>query len=724
MERTQEQAFGDHIRQSGVSSIVTAIRGYSYEVARTWTDPIDLLFIDANHEYESVRRDFEQWTPFVRVGGIVALHDVSATWPGPMRVRDEKLQPPLFGPFSQVDSLAWAVKTAKPMNLSGNLYDREFQKLNRAGSLRSANVVVPLIMEMVSPGSVVDVGCSVGAWLSSFAAAGVRDVLGLEGTPPDPELAEIEPSLIQVRDLSQPFQVDRKFDLALSLEVAEHLPEESAAGFIESLTRLAPVILFSAAVPGQTGVGHVNEQWPTYWASHFSRWGYQVFDCLRDRIWRDLRVEWWYRQNLLLFVREDVRANYPRLDCSSSAALDRKLPAVFRDREENLLLGDRFTQVSVTAGIASNGGPERLTACLRSIADSGFADEIVVCLDPWAPDGSREAALAFTKHVYEIESKGYFESAQPLLAAHCPGEYLLRLDDDESLAGTWERDSFDGLARRNSFTHFGLYRRWMIPGNLFIANPPWFPDVQWRLFRNDPRLIVWPGKIHDHMRFSGPGVVLTDRWIEHWNLVCSSRPEREMKCERCRSLRPEFHLSYCYLYEEEDIQTLPADEAGLRCAILATAGSMTKPEPPVYRSGELVDFRSGGNSLKYACQGWSGQEPWGTWTQAAEAELFFLLDEPFEAAAMLTACVRAFVLPPLHPSIRVEVECNGELIAVWTLDRMDDVEQSVTIPAAVIGNQRSLRLSFRIYHPASPYGCGYSADRRLLGMGVSTLSLG
>jgi predicted O-methyltransferase YrrM len=111
MERTQKQAFSDHLEQSGLSPIVQAIRGYSFEIIRTWTLPIDLLFIDANHEYDSVHRDFEQWKPFVRAGGVVALHDASPAWPGPTRVRDENLQPPMFGTFSQVDSLAWAVKT-------------------------------------------------------------------------------------------------------------------------------------------------------------------------------------------------------------------------------------------------------------------------------------------------------------------------------------------------------------------------------------------------------------------------------------------------------------------------------------------------------------------------------------------------------------------------------------------------------------------------------------
>jgi len=112
MDRTLEQAFSDHMRQSGLSSIAEAVRGYSFEIVQTWTIPIDFLFIDANHEYESVNRDFEQWEPFLKIGGIVALHDVSASWPGPTRVRDERFKLPKFDAYSQTDSLAWAIKIA------------------------------------------------------------------------------------------------------------------------------------------------------------------------------------------------------------------------------------------------------------------------------------------------------------------------------------------------------------------------------------------------------------------------------------------------------------------------------------------------------------------------------------------------------------------------------------------------------------------------------------
>ena len=70
------------------------------------------------------------------------------------------------------------------------------------------------------------------------------------------------------------------------LEVAEHIPPECADIFVESLTwGLAPVIMFSAAVPGQGGTLHLNEQWPAYWASKFAQHGYVLIDCLRPQLW-------------------------------------------------------------------------------------------------------------------------------------------------------------------------------------------------------------------------------------------------------------------------------------------------------------------------------------------------------------------------------------------------------------------------------------------------------
>jgi hypothetical protein len=113
---------------------------------------------------------------------------------------------------------------------------------------------------------------------------------------------EIPRERFLAQDLTQPLKLERSFDLAVSLEVAEHLPAESAAMFIDGLAALASLVLFSAAAPFQGGQHHVNEQWPGYWVGRFAARGYVPIDCLRRHLWEDERVEWWYAQNLLLFA--------------------------------------------------------------------------------------------------------------------------------------------------------------------------------------------------------------------------------------------------------------------------------------------------------------------------------------------------------------------------------------------------------------------------------------
>ena len=108
--------------------------------------------------------------------------------------------------------------------------------------------------------------------------------------------------------------LSKPFELAQSLEVAEHLDHIFAANFVKLLTSLADVVLFSAAIPYQGGVCHINEQPPAYWAELFAKQGYVCLDFLRPSIWGDESVLWWYRQNLLVFVHKDRQAQlFPTL---------------------------------------------------------------------------------------------------------------------------------------------------------------------------------------------------------------------------------------------------------------------------------------------------------------------------------------------------------------------------------------------------------------------------
>lgn len=185
-------------------------------------------------------------------------------------------------------------------------YTKAFYEEIRNGSVRSAQVIVPLVLDLVHPNSVVDVGCGDAGWLAVFQKLGVEDIFGIDGDYVEPELLQIPRDRFGAVDLSKPFNLPRTFDLAISLEVAEHLPVDGASAFVESLTRLAPIVLFSAAIPLQGGNHHVNEQWPDKWAALFREHNYLTVDCIRKRVWENNGVEWWYAQNTLLFAREDA----------------------------------------------------------------------------------------------------------------------------------------------------------------------------------------------------------------------------------------------------------------------------------------------------------------------------------------------------------------------------------------------------------------------------------
>jgi hypothetical protein len=141
-------------------------------------------------------------------------------------------------------------------------------------------------------------------------------------------------------DLTSPTQISRRFELVESLEVAEHLPSTVAEGFVAFLASLGSVVLFSAAIPNQGGVHHINEQWPEYWAELFSKHGFIPIDTLRDLIWSSPDVDYWYCQNTLLFVREGETSAIERL---RSLSLHGRSTSLARVHPELWLLAPKRT---------------------------------------------------------------------------------------------------------------------------------------------------------------------------------------------------------------------------------------------------------------------------------------------------------------------------------------------------------------------------------------------
>jgi hypothetical protein len=187
-----------------------------------------------------------------------------------------------------------------------NLYNADFYKDRHRKTLYSARTILGIVREMLPEiRSAVDMGCGVGTWLSVLKEGGATDIRGIDGPWVVREYLEIPEECFTEHDLSSTITLDTTFDLAISLEVAEHLPAVSARGFVESLTGFSDFILFSAATPHQIGIGHINEQWPNYWISLFEERGYAAVDIVRKRIWNDESIPSWYRQNILLFVKRE-----------------------------------------------------------------------------------------------------------------------------------------------------------------------------------------------------------------------------------------------------------------------------------------------------------------------------------------------------------------------------------------------------------------------------------
>ena len=191
------------------------------------------------------------------------------------------------------------------------LYTPQFFDQQSAGSLTSARTVLRQLFDFFPVKSAVDVGCGVAPWLRAAMELGVARAIGLDGDYIDFERLLVKSAYfrscdLETEDLRSAVNDQEPFDLVMCMEVAEHLSAGRAQPFIKELCSLGDLVLFSAAIPGQGGTNHVNEQWPRYWAALFEAHGFMCFDVLRSRLWDREECEWWYLQNALLFAKRDT----------------------------------------------------------------------------------------------------------------------------------------------------------------------------------------------------------------------------------------------------------------------------------------------------------------------------------------------------------------------------------------------------------------------------------
>ena len=179
----------------------------------------------------------------------------------------------------------------------------------------SARAVMARVIGLTGARSVVDIGSGTGAWSRACREVGVPEVVGVDGAYVAAE-HRVHPTAFIERDLAEPLDLGRSFGLVICVDVAEDLSPERAPGLVADVTGLAPVVLFAAAVPGQIGGDHVNEQWSEYWVALFDAEGWTCRDAIRPWVRTNEDVAWQLRQSLFLAVAPSVEQAYtsfPRL---------------------------------------------------------------------------------------------------------------------------------------------------------------------------------------------------------------------------------------------------------------------------------------------------------------------------------------------------------------------------------------------------------------------------
>jgi hypothetical protein len=205
-------------------------------------------------------------------------------------------------------------------------YSRRFFADYHPESRAAADAIVPILVDLVHPASVVDVGCGIGTWLEVFRAHGISNVMGVDGSHVRADQLRIPVERFLSHELETCLPVRRRYDLALSVEVAEHLTHTASIDLVRTLCELSDVVVFGAAVPHQGGHRHVNEKWQSEWCRAFADNAYVVVDCVRPGVWTDRKVAYYYAQNTLVYVRSSCLASYPGL-----AELHRRNPSPILD---------------------------------------------------------------------------------------------------------------------------------------------------------------------------------------------------------------------------------------------------------------------------------------------------------------------------------------------------------------------------------------------------------
>lgn len=200
--------------------------------------------------------------------------------------------------------------------MSNENYSVEFYHKHYEGSYTSASIILSYLKQYLCINSIVDFGCGIGTWCVAAAELGIPTICGIDSNSlPRTQIKDLTIDYKNL-DLSKNITLQYQFDLAISVEVAEHIPETDINTYLKNITATSNIILFSAAIPGQEGLNHVNEQPLSYWVKKFQELDYEILDVLRGEFWNNLNIEIWYRNNIVLFIHKafwkEISSKFPQ----------------------------------------------------------------------------------------------------------------------------------------------------------------------------------------------------------------------------------------------------------------------------------------------------------------------------------------------------------------------------------------------------------------------------
>jgi hypothetical protein len=223
------------------------------------------------------------------------------------------------------------------------IYNGDFYNEQSEGSKKSAKIILGLLLNCYNPKSMVDFGCGIGTWLNAGELYGIKTLKGYDGSWVKGKIISENIDFTPI-DFEDPKVDIKKYDLAISMEVAEHLSTSAAINLVRMLCLSSDVVLFSAAIKNQGGTNHINENAQSYWINLFKEQGFECLDVVRPGIWNNADVEWWYRQNIFLFLKTSASVELD-LECfkkNEKSIYDVVHPDIYEFRMSQLAEKDKL----------------------------------------------------------------------------------------------------------------------------------------------------------------------------------------------------------------------------------------------------------------------------------------------------------------------------------------------------------------------------------------------